>query len=186
LDADQALLWGQVGYLLDTVAGQGLDTAGETTAISSHDCSDCPDGPWKIVYNFRTGVHGWTVPWIAGGVYSAGNGIVGTNYSGSAWGASMSITGLDIDSIYNPTEIRGHASKASGNTQLWLEQDDSVIWNAINAANWTGTEFNLILPVHSIDKIEMYMNASANRLFQWHDVEIWGDGPFPPGAIARI
>lgn len=43
LDADRAILWGQVGYLFDILGADGIDHAGTTTALSSYDCAACQD-----------------------------------------------------------------------------------------------------------------------------------------------
>ena len=184
LDTDKALLWGQVGYLFEILSAGGIDHAGTTTAIEAYDCTECNIGAWKLVYNFRTGAHGWNIPWTAGGALSAGNGIVGTNYTGTVWGASCWIDGLGLTADHNPQQIRGHLSK-NGNAQIWLEDDDVVIWNIVNAVVWNNEPFNAFLSNNTLDKIEFYMNAAANRNFVIHDFEIIGNGQFPPGAIPQ-
>jgi hypothetical protein len=73
LDADRALLWGQVGYLFDILAAGGINHAGATTAIATYDCASC-DEAWCYEWNwFDGGTHDWTVN---RGTPTAGFGIV--------------------------------------------------------------------------------------------------------------
>ena len=128
-DIDRGLLWGQVGYLFDILAADGIDAAGATTAIDEYECDNC--GDWCYTFDFTASDGGWTAitptdtsfysgspgtrpPW---GTYVAGqywNGRAYTNpalnylYINKTWASARTITRISVE--YEYRNIQGTLS----------------------------------------------------------------------------
>jgi len=67
IDTDRALLWGQVGYLLEIVAAGGLNVAGGTTGVDEYDCAICEE--WCAYFDFGASAHEFLVLAAGYGTY---------------------------------------------------------------------------------------------------------------------
>jgi len=74
LSGTQIRLLGQVGYLLSIVGVDGLNLAGNTTAITTADCSECSDA-WCFTFNFEETNGGFTPNTESGCTATWGDGI---------------------------------------------------------------------------------------------------------------
>jgi len=116
----EALLWGQIGYLLDILAAGGIDTAGTTTAITSYDCDDC-----LFECEFATDFAGNVMPGnltLLEGQFSinlgnaAGKGAVGTNVYNAGSGTQNVRAEVDLGKPCNIAQLSATARKTSFNT----------------------------------------------------------------------
>lgn len=117
-DVDRALLWGQVGYLLDLIAAGGLDTAGATTGIADYDCTPCIEVDWCWEFDFTgSQMNGFTIatnnvgtPWgfanAAGVIHnilrspSTGAQFAGLIVSGGTFPGTVTVERIEVEYDY--------------------------------------------------------------------------------------
>lgn len=109
LTGNQIRLLGQVGYLLNIISIDGLNLAGATTAITTADCSDCPQ-EWCVVMDFSVDDYGlqsacYHFPTAAcDAVY--GSGTWHDNLGATGTGVSrFCLTEIDFGRTYHFTEV---------------------------------------------------------------------------------
>lgn len=128
LDTDRALLWGQVGYLMDLLAAGGIDTAGSTTAVTEYDCIPCDD--FCYFYNLGTNNGGFQhiAPFTLG-TWTPGGGWLGSFLN------SASQRNVYIEKLFDNTYVREFTfgyDKAAGSgannaTQIAWYRDGALI-----------------------------------------------------------
>lgn len=177
LDTNKALLWGQVGYLLDILAAGGLDTAGTQTIVDDADCDDC--GTWCYTMDFEVDDFNW-VHWN-----TVTSGSEGTWFIGDGWkcedgyqsaaneyfrSVRLKLTGLSeftLTSIRVEINLTEGAFVSGGEYGLLVQpRDGGTVYNLINYPNsalangnaqifnWNGVQGNL-------DAIWMYLGCAT-------------------------
>jgi len=166
LDIQRKQLCLQVLYLLNIMAGPGLDWSGTTTAISDDDCSNCTDDTWCHEWNFAIAADGW-VNLAGSGSWSSGVGFISQVVSPN------SILGIALDIAPDVTltniQIAYHtgANKGSG-VRFFVDALNGIVETQTNLAAGTGDFYANIDVSDIIDRVAIVVhtanNTSQNRI----------------------
>ena len=167
-------LAGQVMYLLRILGAEGINLAGETTAITDPDCDACA-GLRCIIYDFRTGTHGAT---INGGTQTSGQGIVGANFGGgNLSNATITLAFPDryVTQI-NVTYTKNGGSGTNNANNKLVRLDGSTVQS--NGTNTLGTEVTLsVLPEQMVDGFIWDLNSGTDATpVTMHQVVVYYTG----------
>lgn len=178
LDADRALLWSQVGYLLDILAAGGVDTAGATTAITTYDCGDCFN--WCYYETFGNPLVKWT---RLGGTYTTGVGIVGVNLGANSKSAAWMELVFPADTYVTQFMVQYDKTSSSGANNVsnfrWYKDGVEI---GSNNANPIGLNNQKVSTVNAIiDRIYIDINSGSGNgpvIIEYTTVEGPGGSPF--------
>lgn len=183
-DVDRALLWGQVGYLLDITAAGGLEVAGTTTAVVAPDCSDC--GEWCVYIDLGESNGGFNVVTAPGGIWTNAIG-----WQGSIFNAASNKY-LELRLTFPDTFIQSFTIVYDKPAGAGANNSSLVRWrlNGVNvgsdATNPAGLNLSRTFTVNAtIDELYLAFNSGTSGVqitFEELTFRGTGDNPFRVGV----
>lgn len=177
-NADKALLWGQVGYLMDITAADGLNAAGATTAITSPNCDECTQ--WCARYDLTVAQHGFAIQSF--GVWSAGPGYTG-QFLSTIDQRVLQVNRTFADTYIEKFRIRYSKEGGSGanqRTQIWGYKDGVNVFYDGSNPNMFGTWRDVPVNMY-LDRVVMLLDSGSAPHYvaiQGWEFHGWGYNPF--------
>lgn len=163
-------LTAQVDNLLQNIGAEGLNLAGETTAITDADCSDC-EPTWAYQWDFTVDPGNWTIyPGQPGSQNSCGL-ETGLTFAGAdpsrgrrqlIW-QFLSFPDVEVLSIYGEQEIASIGNVSAGASGIGIYQNafSVIVTTGLGAVghnsggmvgDWTGvTDWQILMSVGACD-----------------------------------
>lgn len=178
LVAQQFRLAAQVMYLLRIIGQEGLNLAGETTAITDPDCDDCQEG-WCYEFDFTIDEQGWAPFDAPYGEYIAGVGWRSEVVGGTAPTLLVGVPFPEMNSLRTVTIEYTQTGGAPDCARRMFYHNGS--FQAITGVQVSADGNNLITNVlqdtTTVDLPNFYFNwnASIPGVYTLHKVTFYGD-----------